>query len=337
MSKLRQAAALIAEHLENPHSQWSLGTFGAIAEFSRDPDENARIDLTDENLSVVTARGGIRILPSERLRPFASESIGRLGWNHRVALCLPQNDCAMHRRKVFTEIGPDDAPLRDGDRGAILFDLGLDVLQADLCVRVTDAALAAELRGCSGQPVFDPANPAMRIILAANPHRVFISRIGRAEVYQPIPAAGGKSPSGPHTHVLPKLLQHRRTHAATEPIPEGFVPCAHFYPPHPMKDAFGREKPFDGVCHRSFQSLLEGFGAPDAAELKARVTKLVEAGQGPGELPVAGDRASRTTVRLALRQLKAADPRSPALAQWLAVYDRADEDVPEDDEQTLGH
>lgn len=337
MSELRETAALIAEHLENSGAQWSLGTFGAIAEFSRDPDENARVDLTGESLSVVTARGGIRILPSERLRPFASESIGRLGWNHRVALCLPQNDCAMHRRKVFTEIGPDDAPLRDDDRGAILFDLGLDVVQADFCVRVTDAAVAAELRGCTGQPAFDPANPAMRIILAANPHRVFISRIGRAEVYQPIPVPGGKSPNGPHTHVLPKLLQHLRTHAATEPIPDGFVPCAHFYPQHPLKDAFGRETPFDGACHRSFQDLLERFGAPDAAVLKARVTQLVEAGQGPGEHPVADDRASRTAVRLALRQLKAANHPAPALAQWLAVHDRADEDSPEDDEQTLGH
>lgn len=337
MSKLRETAALIAEHLENPDAQWSLGTFGGIAEFSRDRDEDARLDLTSESLSVVTARGGIRIRPTERLRPFASESIGRLGWTHRVALCLPQRDCAMNRRKLFTEIGPDDAPLRSDDRGAILFDLGLDVLQADLCVRVCDRAVATELRSCTGQPAFDPTNPAMRIILAANPHRVFISRIGRAEVYQPIPAAGGKSPNGPHTHVLPKLLQHQRTHAATEPIPEGFVPCAHFYPKHPMKDAFGREKPFDGACYRSFQNLLERFGASEATALKARVAKLVEAGQGPDDHPVCDDRASRTAVRLALRQLKAENHPLPALAQWLAEYDRADDDMPEDDEQALGH
>lgn len=337
MSKLRETAGLIAGHLENFGTQWSLGTFGGIAEFSRDRDEDARVDLTDESQSVVTARGGIRILPSERIRPFASESIGTLGWNHRVALCLPQHDCAMNRRRVFTEIGPDDAPLRGNDRGAILFDLGLDVLQADLCVRVSDPAVATELRSCIGRPAFDPANPAMRIILATNPHRVFISRIGRAEVYQPIPAAGGKSPNGPHTHVLPKLLQHQRTHAATEPVPGGFVPCAHFYPAHPMKDSFGHEKPFDGACHRSFQNLLERFGAPEATALKARVTELVEAGQGPDDHPVADDRASRTAVRLALRQLKAANRSSPALAQWLSVHDRADDDPPEQDTLALGH
>jgi hypothetical protein len=326
-----ETAALIAEHLENPDTQWSLGTFGGIAEFARDADEDATVALS--GLSVVTARGGIRISPGERLRPFASESVGRLGWNHRVSLCLPESECAMHRRTVLTEIGPDDAPLREQDRGAILFDLGLDVLQTDLCVRVADPAVAAELRGCTGRPAFD--GPAMRIILAANPHRVFISRIGRAEVFQPIPAPGGKSPDGPHTHVLPKLLQHKRTHAATEPVPEGFVPCAHIYPKHPMKDALGREKAFDAACHRSFQELLRRFGAPDTEAIKARVRALIEEGRGPDGNAV--DRDTRTAIRVALRQARAANHRSAVLPQWLAVYERTDENDIDDDAQALGH
>jgi hypothetical protein len=335
MSRRSETVALIAEHLENPDTQWSLGTFGGIAEFTRDPDEEAVVDLT--SLSSVTRRGGIRISPTERLRLFASESVGRLGWNHRVSLCLPEDDCAMHRRAVVTEIGPDDASLRDEDRGSILFDLGLDVLQTDLCVRVADRAVAAELRGCVGRPALDPATPAMRIILEANPHRVFISRIGRIEVYQPIPAPGGKSPTGPHTHVLPKLLQHRRTHAATEPVPAGFVPCAHFYPRHPLKDAFGREKPFDGASHRAFQDLLRRFGAADAEAIKSRVAVLVDAEQGPDGALVVNDRDTRAAVRVALRQLKAADHRSPVLSLWLSVYERADEDEFDDDAQALGH
>ena len=44
----------------------------------------------------------------------------------------------------------------------------------------------------------------MAVILAASPHRVFVSRVGRIEVFQAIPSANGKSPEGPHTHVLPK-------------------------------------------------------------------------------------------------------------------------------------
>ena len=82
----------------------------------------------------------------------------------------------------------------------------------------------------------------MGLLLETNPHRVFISRIGRIEVYQPIPPPSGKSPDGPHTHVLPKLLKSGRTHAATEPIPEGWIPCAHLYPQHPARDAGGADR-----------------------------------------------------------------------------------------------
>jgi hypothetical protein len=335
MGRRSETVALIAEHLENPDTQWSLGTFGGIAEFSRDADEDAVVDL--DTLSAVTPRGGIRISPLEQLRPFASESIGKLGWNHRVSLCLPEETCTMHRRAVLTEIGPDDAPLREEDRGGVLFDLGLDVLQTDLCVRAADPAVIAELRGCAGRPAFDPASPAMRIILAANPHRVFLSRVGRAEVYQPIPMPGGKSPAGPHTHVLPKLIQHRRTHAATEPVPAGFVPCAHLYPKHPLKDALGREKAFDGACHRSFQELLRRFGAPDTEAIKARVSALVDAGRGPDGDFAANDRDGRTAVRIALRQLLAANHHSPALPQWLALYEHAVDGEDDDDTQALGH
>lgn len=335
MSMVSETTALIAEQLNNPDTQWSLGTFGGLAEFSRDPSEPVELDT--DNLSAVTARGGIRLSPPAELRPFASESIGRIGWTHRVSLCLPDDACAMHGRKTFTELGPDETPLRAADRGAVLFDLGLDVLQADLCVRVGDPAVVAELRKCTGKAVFDAGNPAMRIILAANPHRVFMSRAGRAEVYQPIPSPGGKSPDGPHTHVLPKLLQHRRTHAATEPVPDGFVPCAHLYPKHPIKDAMGRERPFDGDCHRSFQDLLGRFGAPDFTTLKARVAELVEAGQGPDSLGLTPDRAARTAIRIALRQLKAAGPSPHALTRWLVVFDRADDEPVDDDALTLGH
>lgn len=330
-------AELIAEQLDNPDTQWSVGTFGGIAEFARDRDEAAQISLGGRGLSAVTARGGIRISPHEGVTPFASESIARTGWAHRVSLCLPERNCTMSRRKILTELGPDDAPLREQDRGAILFDLGLDVLQADLCIRVADPAVASELRQCAGRNVFEPDNPAMRIILAANPHRVFVSRVGRAEVYQPIPPAGGKSPDGPHTHVLPKLLQRRRTHAATEPVPDGLVPCAHFYPMHPLKDGFGREKPFDGASHRAFQDLLERFGAPAANALKAEVIALVEAGQGPERLTHAIDRPTRAIIRVALRQLEAAGHASITLKAWLAAHERADEDDAEGDALSLGH
>jgi hypothetical protein len=336
MNEISQASQLIADRMKDPDTQWSLGTFGAIAEFSRDVDEEARFDFTAESMSALTRRGGIRIAPVEGLRPFASESISKLGWNHRIALCLPEASCAMNGRTTLTELGADAGALRSDDKESILFDLGLGAQQADLCVRIADSSVVAKLRDCVGRAVFEAGNPAMSIILAASPHRVFMSRIGRVEVYQPIPPAGCKSPDGPHTHVLPKLLRHRRRHAATEPIPEGWVPCAHLYPPHPLKDAMGRIHEFDEARHNAFQEMLARYGDPAAQDLKARIVSLVNAGTGPDEAALPSGRSPRTSIRLALRQLKSVNPHSAVLQRWLAEYDRVD-DEPDDDQQVLGH
>jgi hypothetical protein len=161
----------------------------------------------------------------------------------------------------------------------------------------------------------------MSIVVPASPHRVFVSRMGRIEVFQPIPSSDGRSPDGPHTHVLPKLLQHKRTHAATEQIPAGFVPCAHLYPAHPIKDAFGRTVPFDKKRHANFQEMLHRFGDSSAVELKYRVLAAIEQGADPSVLTVPNGRFARANVRIALRQLQASCKLSPALEAWLQAYD----------------
>ena len=105
---------------------------------------------------------------------------------------------------------------------------------------------------------------------------------------------------------LPDLLKHRRTHAATEPIPDGLVPCAHVYPPHPAKDALGEPRPFDPARHDAFQAMLRTFGDPDQIALKQRVLAAVAAGESPSVGIDAPTIASRgTNIRVALRQLRA--------------------------------
>jgi uncharacterized protein DUF6925 len=231
----------------------------------------------------------------------------------------------MSRRTALTELGPDWEALREQDREATLFDLGLGTLQVDVCVRVADANVAAELRSHAGRALFDPSNPAISVMFAANPHRVFVSRLGRIEVYQPIPPAEGKSPTGPHTHILPKLLHHRRTHAATEFVPEGWVPCGHLYPAHPAKDALGRPHPFDSVRHLAFQKMLRDFGDPGLYALKQQVVAAIAAGEDPSVIAITGDRMARTSIRVALRQLKAAGDMSPSLMTWLSAHERPDQ------------
>jgi hypothetical protein len=307
-----------------------------IAEFSRNPAEEAVVQLGGDDKTAFTQRGAIRIIPKVAIRPVASESISKLGWSQRVALCLAEVACTLNQRTALTELGPDIDAIREQDRDAIRFDLGLGALQSDLCVRVADLTVVTELRKYVGRTVLDPENPAIGIVLAANPHRVFVSRVGRVEVYQPIPPASGKSPDGPHTHVLPKLLRHQRTHAATETIPAGWVPCAHFYPIHPMKDTFGRPRPFDQAHHSEFQSILARYGDVENNRLKARVTALVIEGCDPRDQVLAADRVSRTSVRLALRQLRAANANWPALKAWLAAYDYIKDKGVEDQREMEG-
>jgi hypothetical protein len=329
MTLAAAALALLRQGIADPDTQWSLGTFGAIAEFSRDEDEPAHVTMATGGLSAITARGGIALRPDSAIRLFASESLTRADWNQRVALCLPEDACAMNRRGVLTELGADAQALRAEEREFILFDLGLGALQADFCVRISDGDVATNLRQHAGRPVFEAGNPAMAIILQANPHRIFTSRIGRIEVFQPIPPPSGKSPDGPHTHVLPKLLQSGRTHPATEPIPAGFIPCAHLYPPHPARNGFGEARPFEAARLDTFQAIMAAFGDPDAIAIKRRVQEAVRAGTPPVELT--HDRHRRACARIALRQMKAAGYASPALTAWLANLDQGNLDQDNDE------
>jgi hypothetical protein len=310
--------------LADSETAWSVGSFGAIAEFMRNPDEPVKTGSGEKAISALTAKGGLRIVSHPELRPFASESLTTQSWSQRVALCLPEQVAAMNQRAELTELGPDNESVRDEDRSGILFDIGLGTTQVDACIRSNDPEVIAALRCHAGKSVFATDSGAMGVILHANPHRVFMSRLGRVEVFQPIPPAGGKSPDGPHTHVLPKLLAHHRTHAATEPVPVGWIPCAHLYPPHPARDGLGRNRPFQVNRHTIFQNLLSRYGDPASAALKRRVIYLVMAGHGPVGTGIDDDRLSRAAVRVTLRQLRASDTSSGALAAWLAAYERSD-------------
>src|SRR3954453_9562755 len=111
---------LITEQLADPEAQWSLGTFGAIAEFMRDTDEPTDIQHSDISISVVTPRGGIRLLAHPDLRPVAFETISTQAWSQRVAFCLPQAAATMNQRKVLTEGGGGDEARRGEARGAMV-------------------------------------------------------------------------------------------------------------------------------------------------------------------------------------------------------------------------
>lgn len=330
-----EAFAALALLMADVDAQWSAGTFGAIAEFLRDAGEPAELHACDRQLSAATARGAVRVEAHAQIRLVAYETVSRHAglWRHSIALCLPEAACAMHGRRVVTELGPDRQAAREKDRDAVLFDLGLGLLQTDACVRTADPQLIVALRASEGRALFDAGNSVLMDILRASPHRVFVTRVARVEVFQPIPAPEGKSPSGPHTHILPKLLRANRTHAATTPMPRGYVPCANVYPAHAMLDAEGLRVPFQKARLEAFNALLAKYGAPELVSVQREVARMLDAGASPGAFALPADKFARASLRVALRKLKAGGNASAALEAWMQAFDRSTEDDGEDEIQ----
>ena len=250
-------AGLLRDALADAEATWSLGSFGALATFLRAPDEVTR-PLPDAGFGLVTDRGAIALDITSDLRPVAYETGFASGWNHALALCLPEAACARNRRHVVTEIGPDRDAAQVEDRDGILFDLGLGLLAVDACLRSRDPKTIAVMRAGAGRPVAPG-------VAAMNGDHVFVSRIGRIEVFG---AASGAGSPGPRRHILPELLRRNRTHAATTPIPAGWAPCGALHPPHPCKDLMGRPIPFRRNRHEAFQALLARWGDPDLLAAK---------------------------------------------------------------------
>lgn len=324
--------------LLQPEAGWNMGSFGAIAEFHHVRDEAP--PLVCAPLTQITARGGIKITRLEGVRPVAYEMLSPRShrWSHAVSLCLPQADAMMNSRGVLTELGPDADALRDCDRDSILFDMGLAQPQVDFCIRTSDPELLGVLRAQAGRALMAPDNPAMGAILAAHPHRVALTRLGRVEVYQMIggPDTGGVSPEGPHTHVLPKLLRAGRPHSANAPIPEGWMPCAGFHPENPVLGRLGEDKDFDRAAFDAFQTLLQAWGPQDYLAAKTACWEGLARGDTPDVISPPATRTGRAGLRNALRQWHRLHGRTALSDAWCDAFDA--NAVPEEaEEESPGH
>ena len=306
--------AALERLLLNPQVAWSLGRSGAIAEFSRDEDESMVLD----GLSIATSRGALRIVsdhPSARL--FAGEALGHAetGWSQWLSLCLPKAECTLQGRGTIAEIGPDRAALQAASRHALLFDLGLGGPYFQLGVRTDSNAVIAGLRAALGRPLLAEA-ALVRSLMSTSPARVFESRLARIEVAQAIAPVNGRSPEGPHTHILPHLL--REDGAEPREAPSGWVAQIVAYPPHPLRDVHGRSKPFEAGAYQAFQALLDTFGDPDHCSVKRAVADAVRSGVSPQAFTAHPERCD--SVRIALRQLRCLEGESAGLARWREAY-----------------
>lgn len=204
---------------------WVLGCHGAVAEFVA-----GGCAVSDDGDAVVaTAPGGaLRLAIGETTRairvhdPEGDEV-------RAVVLALHRSRLALPVASGLTEIGPDHAAIDPARRGEILFDLGLGRTAIRFMIRAAESALAARLRGLAGAPLGEVLAAAGAAIVEAGPTRVVETGIGRAEIGTPIPPPGGRSPEGPHTHLLPDMLALGRDLPPGIDLPEAYAPAAVFH------------------------------------------------------------------------------------------------------------
>ena len=207
-------AVIVRGHLADAASRWSVGTYGAIGEFEYEPGE-AGLALDLERLSVGTDRGSLAVVDLSGVQAFALVDEGERV--REVAFCTTREGA---RRAAITAI----------DR--LTYDLGLAAPHIDMLVRVADGDddTAAALGAAEGTPLLAAGNKVGAAIARASPTRIFVSAVARLEVHQPIPPPGGRSPDGPHTHLLPHLLAERRAHRPNSPLREGLFCGLSLYP-----------------------------------------------------------------------------------------------------------
>jgi hypothetical protein len=205
---------IVRRHLAEAANGWSVGTWGAIGEFQYDDGEPGLVVDLDA-LAVTSRRGGLHVADLDEVTPFAL--IDDAGRTREIAFCSSRPGAG---RATIHELSET------------VFDLGVGAPHVDMMVRLgpDDSATRAALREGVGRPLLEAGNPAGLAIARASPTRVFLSALARLEVHQPIPPPGGRSPEGPHSHLLPKHLQEGRVHAPGSPLPAGLYCGLSLYP-----------------------------------------------------------------------------------------------------------
>ncbi len=301
---------------------WSMGSFGAIAEFTWDPGEPIQC-FNDGRVGRVTPRGAIALETHQELTPVAYETIRKnpVHWGQAVAFCLPEALAKRNTKNVLTELGVDDAALRTSDKQQILFDMGLDQKIVDVCIRTDNPTLISRLRNACGKNLLAPDNDIMKHIINAGPTRVFITNIGRAEVYQPIGI--DKSPEGPHTHVLPKLLASGRAYSANTPIPNGLLPMLTLHPANPCINKLGKSKVFEETTHLDFQSTLQQWGDENYLSQKNGTWEALAQQVKPCDFDPGKNRHLRSATRIAIRQYQHLHLKNTTTVnEWREAFDK---------------
>jgi len=212
----------------------------------------------------------------------------------------------------------DRFAIRPADRDAWLFDLGVGAGCIRMCIRTGDPYTAAIVMAARGTHLLQQPS-VIAAILETQPHRVLLSPVARLEVFGPIPAPHQRSPDGPHTHLMPRLVAVNRPHSANDPFPRGCQSGLTIHPGDAWRSRAGRGSEYDAAADRTFQALRDRFGVSTEVSAVRKVVASVQAGEDPGNGAWPDFRRGRIAARVALRRLVATgDMRAHP---WRRVHD----------------
>jgi hypothetical protein len=224
-------ADLVEQMLAGGTGGWSMGVQGALAEFALTAaSPTAVFRRSGKTVEAIAAGGGLRLTVTDETQAFAVLDPDRPDAVGTVYLAVPRRSLPAPPAGV-TIAGGDPAALRPEDGDDLLVDLAVGHAAAAFCVRTGDAELGKRLRAVEGAAWREALDQVGHAIVAASPHRVVTTPLGRVEVYAPIPQEWGASPPGPHTHLLPALLETGRELPDGVDLPPGLAPAAAFHPP----------------------------------------------------------------------------------------------------------
>ncbi|WP_234050415.1 MULTISPECIES: DUF1289 domain-containing protein [unclassified Xanthobacter] len=202
------------------------GVFGAVAEVLRDPDEPYEAARDGESLTLRSPRAALRLQAPPYLTAF---EIPRGANAPLLAFAVPAGRVGLAGPAELTALGPDGDSLLARDAGGARFDIGLARRAARFSIRC-GPAIAGEVAARCGAPWPLVLAGIAPLVLGHSPVRVVETPCVRAEVDAPIPPPDGRSPEGPHTHLLPELLAQGLDVPPGLLLPKGYILSLLFHP-----------------------------------------------------------------------------------------------------------
>ncbi len=209
-------AHLFADWCRVPGVSFSVGVPGIIAEFHGMEDEETCWEILDLHVRGCCSGGSIRVDFRDNVTAvsFDLQHNRTDGRTCGIVFCLPAQSAYLQaettlRRKYSV-----------GD--AVLFDIGAGSRVVEALVEVDDSDLIKLLDQAQGSRLVGTHHHALKAIIDASPPRLFRTAFAEIAVRQEI--ATTRTPVGPHTHLLPNLIDGT-THDSRIQVPVGWVPC----------------------------------------------------------------------------------------------------------------